>query len=454
LAAKLTAAECADLWQGDVPVFFRTAGDTDLRLSTGERADGMLERAGLDVVLAKIDAMGEVDRGEQEWMIRAALATRDSLPPHTAGVPLPASVAAVLPDPERLLSSACGVADEIVAGAHRADGRANWLGIERVDGKHWTVLPMGAGLADGYCGVALFLAQLGAVTGISRYSELARLAIRPIPLLLDMLSGQPDQVAAAGPGGFGGLGGVGYALARMATLLGDAEPRAWLAALVPLVGTADAEGDNSVGTGRAGGVAALLAVHAETGLPAARTNAEALAARMTTAGLAESGFLSGQDGMRWAAARLGGAEPAERRRPGTEPDRRDIGWCSGLAGILLARSAGDPDVVGGHVDLLADRTPLLDMALCHGELGVLDALTVLAPGSESAARARQHGAAVLLGALDQFGPRCTTPDNVHTPGLLNGLAGIGYGLLRLALPAQVPSVLLLEPSIPTERNTR
>ncbi|HKN95814.1 MAG TPA: lanthionine synthetase LanC family protein, partial [Pseudonocardiaceae bacterium] len=297
-------------------------------------------------------------------------------------------------------------------------------------------------------------AQLGAVTGISRYSELARLAIRPVPRLVDTLAGRPDQVLAAGPGGFGGLGGVSYALARMATLLGDAEPRDWLAGLIPLVGVADAEGDNSVGTGRAGGVAALLAVHAETGLPAARTNAEALAARITTAGLAVSGFLSGQDGMRWAAARLGGAEPGEPRRPDTEPDRRDIGWCSGLAGILLARAAWDPEAVGGYVDLLADRTPLLDMALCHGQLGVLDALTVCAPGSESAVRAKQHGAAVLLGALDQFGPRCTTPDNVPTPGLLNGLAGIGYGLLRLALPTQVPSVLLLEPSKRQERNTR
>jgi lantibiotic modifying enzyme len=31
-------------------------------------------------------------------------------------------------------------------------------------------------------------------------------------------------------------------------------------------------------------------------------------------------------------------------------------------------------------------------------------------------------------------------------GLLNGLAGIGYGLLRLGFAHRVPSILLLEPA--------
>jgi lantibiotic modifying enzyme len=32
------------------------------------------------------------------------------------------------------------------------------------------------------------------------------------------------------------------------------------------------------------------------------------------------------------------------------------------------------------------------------------------------------------------------PLNIHTPGLMFGLAGIGYGLLRLAEPDSVPVV--------------
>jgi lantibiotic modifying enzyme len=37
---------------------------------------------------------------------------------------------------------------------------------------------------------------------------------------------------------------------------------------------------------------------------------------------------------------------------------------------------------------------------------------------------------------------------VEAPGLMNGLAGIGYGLLRLAAPTSVPSILALDPPSP------
>jgi lantibiotic modifying enzyme len=46
--------------------------------------------------------------------------------------------------------------------------------------------------------------------------------------------------------------------------------------------------------------------------------------------------------------------------------------------------------------------------------------------------------------IDRHGPLCATPGGVETPGLMLGLAGIGYGLLRLADPDRVPSVLALE----------
>jgi lantibiotic modifying enzyme len=36
---------------------------------------------------------------------------------------------------------------------------------------------------------------------------------------------------------------------------------------------------------------------------------------------------------------------------------------------------------------------------------------------------------------------------VETPGLMTGVAGIGYGLLRLAAPLRVPSVLALAPPV-------
>jgi hypothetical protein len=66
------------------------------------------------------------------------------------------------------------------------------------------------------------------------------------------------------------------------------------------------------------------------------------------------------------------------------------------------------------------------------------------------------GAAVLV-SIDRDGWRCGNPLGVESPGLMTGLAGIGYGLLRIAEPTLVPSALALQPpahSGPTRERSR
>jgi type 2 lantibiotic biosynthesis protein LanM len=519
-SSALTTHEIDDLWAGDVPIFLGKPGSRQVRTSSGATVASLLDQTGLASVTAKIGRMGEVDRRDQEWVIRAALASRAEPDEHASGGHLAVAVPAILPDPERLLSSACGIADEIVARALHDEHRANWLTMEQIDGRHWMVLPMGAGLGSGYSGVALFLAQLGALTGISRYTDLARKAIRPIPRLIDAISTDPALAQAIGCGGFLGLGGISYALARLANLLGDADLVDWLERMVPLVGRADDATQTSIAAGRAGGLASMLAVHAETGLAQARALAGEFAHRLARPAepgpvvlpgdsLPSTGFAWGETGVGWALLRFaeatgagpsgaglaaadgGGLRVAGRhsgaggndasaggslagtgedgpragaddagvpdfgalgraalaRDPGPDVSvteaNRDYSWCSGLAGRLLGRAA-DHSIAADDpwLGLFADRPVLRDMSLCHGELGVLNAL--LALGGLPAAMA-ERGAAFLLGALERFGPSCALPGGVSGPGLLTGLAGIGYGLLRLGMPEQVPSVLLFEP---------
>ena len=57
----------------------------------------------------------------------------------------------------------------------------------------------------------------------------------------------------------------------------------------------------------------------------------------------------------------------------------------------------------------------------------------------------EHLTAHLLGSIQQRGWVMGVPLNVETPGLMLGLAGIGYQCLRLAEPHRVPSVLTLAP---------
>ncbi|MER6332199.1 lanthionine synthetase LanC family protein, partial [Streptomyces sp. NPDC001034] len=85
-----------------------------------------------------------------------------------------------------------------------------------------------------------------------------------------------------------------------------------------------------------------------------------------------------------------------------------------------------------------------DLSLAQGALGTLEALAVLAErGDAQAAEALSLRTGQALAFVEAQGHRCATPDHVPSPGLLTGLSGIGYGLLRLAHPDTVPSVLLL-----------
>ena len=59
----------------------------------------------------------------------------------------------------------------------------------------------------------------------------------------------------------------------------------------------------------------------------------------------------------------------------------------------------------------------------------------------------------IFNSMKKFGWLCGIPGGVETPGFMTGLAGIGYGLLRLADPQHVPSVLTLEPpALPAEKS--
>jgi type 2 lantibiotic biosynthesis protein LanM len=445
----LVDAELTDLWAGDVPMFTGRPGSADLWDAEGNRLAGLLgDVVPLKTVRTKVAGMTTIDRRDQEWLISAALATRPAAETHAGtgvtGTVLPSKS----PEPAHLLSAACGVADAIIARASSAAGRVNWVGLELVDEKYWTVLPMGAGLGEGYTGVALFLAQLAELTGIDRYRDLAAKALSGLPWLVSALEADPELAAAAGPGGLLGLGGVAYATARLSRLLDRPDLLDLTARTVAVLPAPTPETSPRYTTGLAGGLVALRSVATQTGFAEATLLADAYAAELAVRSLdpdlADPGFAHGAAGVDWALA----GYPRETATLPPAKAATGHGWCSGLAGQVLAY-AGQPAVLGGlgeQVRVLAAQDPLRDLSLCHGETGITDVLGFLAEtGHEDAAAAVATRTGQLLTAVEQDGARCGTPDGVPSPGLLTGLAGIGYGLLRLGFGPRVPSALLLQP---------
>jgi lantibiotic modifying enzyme len=132
-----------------------------------------------------------------------------------------------------------------------------------------------------------------------------------------------------------------------------------------------------------------------------------------------------------------------------------VAWCHGAAGIGLGRlgclSYMDDGEMRTEIDIALQTTLEKGFgsnhSLCHGELGNIDCLLEAAvqfDNHDLRARVYRIAAGILEGA-GNHGWLCGVPLGAETPGLMTGLAGIGYELLRLAEPTRVPSVLVLEP---------
>jgi len=135
-------------------------------------------------------------------------------------------------------------------------------------------------------------------------------------------------------------------------------------------------------------------------------------------------------------------------------DKFMLAWSHGAPGIGLAqlRSLRHLDDPATRTEIeIAVRTTLAqgfghNHCLCHGDFGNLELLlqTSQILGSEW----REHIdrlTAIIVHSIDTVGWLCGNPMRLESPGLMTGLAGIGYELLCLAEPQRVPSVLLLEP---------
>lgn len=157
----------------------------------------------------------------------------------------------------------------------------------------------------------------------------------------------------------------------------------------------------------------------------------------------------------WADLRLFAAQQAEgRATQKNEHPSAMVARCHGATGIGLGRVGGlpylDNELVRQEIDIAIQTTMrqgLLDNhALCHGALGGLDLLVTAVQALDNAQYRSllAEATAMVIASKDQ-GWVTGAPLGVETPGLMTGLAGIGYKLLRLAEPDRVPSVLLLEP---------
>ncbi len=501
--ARLIHAERRDLHNGDVPIFLAKPATRHLWDSQGEEIAEFLPESGLARVTRRLDAMGEADLARQLWYIRASFAAIDGTNSHRQSAEMagsqneiasPTTVAAA--SPVQLLAEARAIGDQLAGLAHRYQEHAVWIGLGLDEHDTWSLAPLTMHLYDGHAGMALFFAYLGTVTGEARYRTLAEAALATTLVQAEGLT----HFHAIG--GFSGWGGLIYTLTNLGALW--QRPDLWAKALHfaerAIAHVAQDEQFDIIG-GAAGCIGAAAVLYAETQDAIALRLVDLCADHLCThaqpmatgvgwvvpnmGGAPLAGFSHGAAGIAWALFKAVAicnkeryrtiAEEALRyerslydpaaenwldlRSDGTEPT--DEGepqfmwaWCHGAPGIGLARLAMDPAHADAQMQaeiMAALRSTRLQgfgggHSLCHGDLGNLDLLLTAAVNRSDQALLLEvyQAAANILTDGATHGWRCGVPGAVETPGLMVGLAGIGYELLRLASPAAVPSILLLE----------
>jgi type 2 lantibiotic biosynthesis protein LanM len=426
-------------------------------------------------------------------------------PPLGSPVPVPpARSGGTGPSRDAALLAARRVAERLVALALRGRDRATWLGLTLLRERTWAIQPVGTDLYSGAAGIALFLAYFDHVARDNESRSIARTVVRQLArrlvATLDVSeAGTPLPPSALGA--FGPLGGAVYALSHIGALWADHNLIDLAERVVAALGEqVDADRTLDLIGGTAGFIMAASALEHVRSAPASRglltRAAESLIARgtETAKGLSWStnfpasqpltGISHGASGMALAllaAGRLTNHQPfadAAIRALRYErscldasrmnwPDYRILpdrvqgeesawmwAWCHGAPGIGLVRldalgSHDDAEVADDLATALTSTTRVgfgSNDSLCHGDLGNLELLV-------RAQELGYHGewedalafhSARLVARLLEGNWRCGVPGGVETPGLMTGLAGVGYGLLRLAAPEQVPSLLALE----------
>ncbi|WP_206428596.1 type 2 lanthipeptide synthetase LanM family protein [Mycolicibacterium stellerae] len=441
--------------------------------------------------------LGELDDREIEWQLEVIRQNTDLLrhrPPQplmvrTAGT---ASVEAVF------TAEAGAIAAALASHAVRRGRSAAWIGLDWLgDSEISQLVVLGPDLYNGSCGIGVFLAAYGAVTGDAEAKELARSAVAG--LRRQMRGRNPARIARSlGIGGGLGLGSIVYALAVIAALVDDEAVLDDAHAAAALI-TEEVIADDhhlDVLSGSAGAILGLLRLYRQSGREDALELAEKCGRRLTghqragqpgartwtspVFGHPLNGMSHGAAGFAYSLASLSSATGTQEfAHEATEciafenstfdtahrgwADLRGIAdsawpckWCYGSAGIGLARiamtkHAGEPLELRAHdigraLDGVADAWPATTDTLCCGTLGSIEFLTeagdVLDRGElrELAIERLQTVVETRRATGDYRWSGGTSRFNL---GLFRGIAGVGYTLLRAVNPS-LPNVLVWE----------
>ncbi|MBM7652794.1 type 2 lanthipeptide synthetase LanM family protein [Neobacillus cucumis] len=490
---RLVSSETTDMLGGDIPMFVNRVNSRNLWDIRGKTIDRFYQKSAMELVMDRLQGLDTEDCERQIQFLRLSMSTiseKRTLPKMKHITNIPVKIASR----EQFIHASVQIGDQLLQQAVWGKDSSDicWIGLSSDESEQLLFAPMDDCLYDGVLGMALYFAYLSKESGEERFHKAARAALRGAYRYFESGMSSPSISA------FNGLASRAYVLSQLAVVMEEPE---WMDEAIKLLKKAEPliETDKlyDLLAGSAGLILVALRLYRLTRNKEVLQMAEKAAnhllanAKPLKKGIGWAfenqgcvpigGLAHGAAGFTWALmeiAKISGddkyleaaqqslafertlfdketgnwrdARPEKfRHSKGTSP----IQWCHGAAGIAMGRIMSFqlyPDEQLREEITTALNTTFhngfgVSHCLCHGDLGNIDAMLLAGEIDEYKSWkeiAQACGTRVLMEA-EKSGWICGIPQGLTTPGLMTGMAGIGYGLLRLASPETVPSVLTL-----------
>ena len=396
---------------------------------------------------------------------------------------------------------AAQIIQSIVTNAiHAGDGSVAWI-APVLTSTGWSVQPLQLDLYNGISGLTMLLGaylhetaagRADAINGLDRLFAAALHTLHVGEAKQERLVDEGVKVRPLLPGGYLGLGSQIWTyvvLAHWKLDGGDGLQRARkLADQIPAAATGNDLHDLLSGT--AGAIAPLLMLAGKTGDDSYVRIASELGdllherakhrngqAYWPQADSPEGmgGFAHGVTGIGWALTLLARATGSMRHEQLAQEafafedalfdeqeqnwgDLRMLegiktaaAWCHGAVGIGLARLSLDATLTHESTRTFVRRAAAATWRLgmgwnhcaCHGDLGASELLAhAIAAGEAPKDLSTSYLLDIILTTLEQHGPSCGMGRNAFAPGLLPGVGGVAYQLLRAHPEHDLPSILI------------
>jgi len=498
---ELARREYLDLFNYDIPYFYCLTNSRDLFHDQEVIAKDFFDHPAYELVRERIVNLSEKVVESQVMFIKASIIGRRKFTAHAGlqghtGEKLDFQKTNT-PATTALVQESRSIAEKIMDAAITSDTiGATWLALEfNNEASKMQFRPIGKMLYNGSMGIALYMSALFSETKENRYKEFVAGIVNPI--LGDLNNPENNLHNELNTGGFAGLGGIIYACALISDFLDDDRYLHEALTLCRRIKTSHITADpiHDIVFGSAGFLLGLLRLQSSIDDPILHqwisTTTDYLIAKARTfpgdttfrswstldEGIITTGFSHGIAGICYALSKVDQRYPRPIIKTLVEKNfayensllnneksnwksfenggQNLFSWCHGGIGIGISRCKmlKDHPAQLPYVKLALNalenyRLDYIDH-LCCGNFGRLELLLTAAEtmGNKRLIVDARSIAVQLIGRSKKNGGYnilSNSPKELNPPGLLQGLSGIGYQLLRLSDQIKYPNILMMD----------